>query len=146
MNVPGGRLAARRGGAPAVGAGLVLSLVLAAACAVGPKYQLPAPPPLPPEFKELGPWKDAQPSDAMPRGRWWETYGDPQLNSLQEQLSAATHQQAANPRQPARGLNRLIEGDRLRASRLRPYGCHQSPKGKRHRSKAPNTVTHRRLL
>lgn len=86
-----GPLSARRGGAPAKCIGAALSLVLAAACAVGPKYQPPAPPQLPPAFKELGPWKDAQPRDAVPRGPWWEVYGDPQLDALHAQLSVSNN-------------------------------------------------------
>jgi NodT family efflux transporter outer membrane factor (OMF) lipoprotein len=31
----------------------------------------------------------AQPSDEMPRGQWWEIFGDPQLNALEEQVTVA---------------------------------------------------------
>ncbi len=63
-------------------------------CMVGPKYKRPSAP-VPPTYKELPPdtspqastWKEAQPSDALARGKWWEIYNDPQLNSLEEQVS-----------------------------------------------------------
>jgi len=61
---------------------------------VGPKYQR-ATAPVPPAYKETPPagaqeasgWKPAQPSDAAVRGKWWEIYGDPELNALEEQVS-----------------------------------------------------------
>lgn len=63
---------------------------------VGPNYTKPSVP-LAPEFKEAGPstfketdgWKVAQPSDQMLRGKWWEMFGDPQLNVLEEQIDPA---------------------------------------------------------
>ena len=62
------------------------ALVLSTACAVGPKYQRPAAP-APPAFTEAGAeWKQAQPSDAVARGKWWEIYNDPELNALEEQV------------------------------------------------------------
>jgi NodT family efflux transporter outer membrane factor (OMF) lipoprotein len=42
----------------------------------------------PPEsFKESDGWKQAQPSDQALRGNWWEIFGDPQLNALEEKLT-----------------------------------------------------------
>lgn len=32
-------------------------------------------------------WKQAAPSDAMLRGKWWEIFGDPELNALEEKLN-----------------------------------------------------------
>jgi NodT family efflux transporter outer membrane factor (OMF) lipoprotein len=56
-------------------------------CMVGPKYKPPAPP-LTPAFKEAPPagWKEAQPSDGLVRGKWWEIFQDPVLNGLEEQV------------------------------------------------------------
>ena len=44
---------------------------------------------MPQAFKEKPPdgWKEAQPSDAALKGKWWEIYNDPQLNGLEEQVS-----------------------------------------------------------
>ena len=60
---------------------------VAAGCRVGPDYKRPSAP-APPAFKEQPPgdWKQAQPSDAMAKGKWWEVYGDPALNALEEQV------------------------------------------------------------
>lgn len=77
---------------------LLAVLALAAgACTVGPKYQRPAPPPVPTAYKEAPPanfgsaagWKDAQPNDGVLRGKWWEIFQDPLLNSLEEQVDVS---------------------------------------------------------
>jgi NodT family efflux transporter outer membrane factor (OMF) lipoprotein len=72
-----------------------MSLLLGG-CMVGPKYVKPAVP-MAPAFKEQVPdsykqsdgWKPAQPGDQSLRGNWWEVFGDPQLNALEEQLTAS---------------------------------------------------------
>ena len=54
---------------------------------VGPKYQLPAVAQTPVAFKEIvenDTWKMATPSDTVMKGNWWEIFGDPQLNKLEE--------------------------------------------------------------
>lgn len=64
----------------------VLALLMLAGCAVGPRYSKP-PAPAPAEYKETPPnWKQAQPSDQVLRGKWWEIYQDPQLNVLEEKV------------------------------------------------------------
>jgi NodT family efflux transporter outer membrane factor (OMF) lipoprotein len=70
-----------------------LSLLLLSGCMVGPKYVKPAAP-MAPSFKEAPTnasqqsdgWKVAQPGDQGSRGKWWEAFGDPQLNALEEQI------------------------------------------------------------
>jgi len=32
-------------------------------------------------------WKTAAPSDTNLRGKWWEIFGDPQLNSFEEKIA-----------------------------------------------------------
>jgi NodT family efflux transporter outer membrane factor (OMF) lipoprotein len=63
---------------------------LAAACMVGPDYKQP-PITAPAAFKEPAPadWKKAEPSDTLQKGKWWEIFGDPQLNALEEQVSVS---------------------------------------------------------
>lgn len=68
----------------------LLASVLCSACTVGPKYQRPAVAQTPVAFKELkgnDQWKMATPSDAVIKGKWWEIFGDPQLNALEEQVN-----------------------------------------------------------
>ncbi len=60
--------------------------VFCSACRVGPQYQRPAAP-VPVALKEMAAnaqWKMATPSDAMLKGKWWEIFGDSQLNALEE--------------------------------------------------------------
>ena len=70
-------------------------LVLAGACTPGPKYAKPTVPSAP-AYKELpqnaGPqseWKASQPQDQTIRGKWWEIFNDPQLNSLEERVDVS---------------------------------------------------------
>jgi NodT family efflux transporter outer membrane factor (OMF) lipoprotein len=65
---------------------LVAAFALLAGCTVGPKYNKP-PVATPPAFKESEGWKVAQPSDAAIKGKWWEMFNDPELNSLEEKVS-----------------------------------------------------------
>ncbi|MCX7142073.1 MAG: efflux transporter outer membrane subunit [Proteobacteria bacterium] len=59
-----------------------------AACTAGPNYQRPAVE-TPAAFKEQGNWKQAEPRELEPRGKWWEIYGDPLLGGLLEQVSVS---------------------------------------------------------
>jgi NodT family efflux transporter outer membrane factor (OMF) lipoprotein len=65
---------------------LVAALMLVTGCAVGPDYVKPVPV-APDAYKEMLGWKVAQPKDDVLRGPWWEIYGDPQLNALEEQVN-----------------------------------------------------------
>jgi NodT family efflux transporter outer membrane factor (OMF) lipoprotein len=77
--------------------------LLLAGCTVGPNYKRPdapvppaymenngtqatVPPPSPPPG---GTWKAAQPADNVLRGKWWELYGDEQLNSLEDKVAVS---------------------------------------------------------
>ena len=69
--------------------GLTAAVVLlCAGCMVGPDYFKPSVP-MTPAYKEDQGWKLARPGDTIPRGKWWEIFGDPQLNALEEQVSEA---------------------------------------------------------
>ena len=63
-------------------------MLLLGGCTVGPKYVRPGAD-VPSDYKESGNWKAAQPSDDIAKGKWWEVYGDPQLNALEEQVSVS---------------------------------------------------------
>ena len=64
----------------------VLVTVLAlAGCAVGPDYRKPDAP-MPTTYKELEGWHAAQPRDELPRGSWWEVFGDPELDGLMKRV------------------------------------------------------------
>jgi len=64
----------------------VLASLCCTGCMVGPKYQRPVAQ-TPVALKEMAgndQWKMATPSDGLMKGKWWEIFGDPQLNRLEE--------------------------------------------------------------
>src|SRR6202008_2338487 len=75
---------------------LVLLIVAFEGCTVGPKYVKPSVPTTPAykeetpaSFKESDQWKPAHPGDQASRGNWWEIFGDPELNKLEEQIAGS---------------------------------------------------------
>jgi len=69
---------------------------LLAGCTVGPKYSKPDVPKAPAyseqppaSFKEADGWQTAHPKDAQIRDKWWELFGDTQLNAFEEQVPLA---------------------------------------------------------
>jgi NodT family efflux transporter outer membrane factor (OMF) lipoprotein len=75
---------------------LVLLLVALEGCMVGPKYIKPTAPTTaaykeepPAAFKESDQWQPAKPGDRASHGKWWEIFGDPELNQLEEQIASS---------------------------------------------------------
>ena len=66
-----------------------LAVLALAGCAVGPDYRRPAVDA--PAFKETGNWKPAEPGEQLPRGKWWEVYGDPVLNGLEDRIEISSN-------------------------------------------------------
>jgi outer membrane protein TolC len=71
---------------PSLSAGTALLL---AGCIVGPDYQRPSVPMTatyseltPADYRNPGEWKRAIPADELSRAKWWEIFGDPQLDAL----------------------------------------------------------------
>ena len=84
--------------------GTLAASLWTAGCTVGPNYQrpsapvppaykenggAPASPSIPPPAPQNGAWKPAQPADGVLRGKWWELYGDPQLNDLEDKVAVS---------------------------------------------------------
>ncbi len=97
----------------ATGAALAVIGLLAAGCAVGPRYQrpsapLPAQAAAPPEG-----WKTARPQDDVLRGAWWEIFGDPELDALESQVEVSNLSiaQAEAQYRVARAVARGLRGD-----------------------------------
>jgi NodT family efflux transporter outer membrane factor (OMF) lipoprotein len=64
----------------------ILVSLFSTGCTIGPKYQRPVAQ-TPPALKEMAgndQWKMATPSDGLLKGKWWEIFGDPELNRLEE--------------------------------------------------------------
>src|ERR1700735_1551135 len=67
----------------------IIAAAFAAGCTVGPNYVKPKAE-VPPAYVETpASWKQAQPSDAIEKGKWWEIYQDQQLNDLEEQVNVS---------------------------------------------------------
>ena len=67
---------------------IALLITMLSACAVGPNYVKPTME-TPAAFKEQIGWKTAQPKDELPRGQWWEIFGDAELNKLVAQVEVS---------------------------------------------------------
>jgi NodT family efflux transporter outer membrane factor (OMF) lipoprotein len=90
LSAPAKRRAVNRVAWGALG-GMLLS-----ACNVGPRYVAPELP-APVAFKEASPaaysglppdaWEPAQPQDAALKGKWWELFNEPELDTLEDQLN-----------------------------------------------------------
>lgn len=75
--------------AAAVAFAAVSGVLACGGCTIGPKYARPTAPTAT-AYKESGQdWKVAAPSDAINKGAWWEIYQDPQLDALEDQVTAA---------------------------------------------------------
>jgi NodT family efflux transporter outer membrane factor (OMF) lipoprotein len=67
---------------------LSITMLLLGGCTVGPKYVRPSAE-VPSDYKESTNWKTAHPSDEIAKGKWWEIYGDSQLDALEAQVSVS---------------------------------------------------------
>jgi len=78
-----------------------IQILLIGGCSVGPRYKRP-PVATPPAFKEAASqatdsvvWHVATPSDDKIRTKWWECFGDPALNELEERAAVSNQNIAA---------------------------------------------------
>jgi len=102
----------------------VICSVLLAGCAVGPDYRRPDVE-LPAQWKHAASdvdWVEAAPRDRVPRGAWWEVFGDQTLNDLQQQATTANHdlEAAAARVMEARAIARVTSSGWLPAIGLNP--------------------------
>jgi multidrug efflux system outer membrane protein len=112
-----------------------LALLLLSGCAVGPDYHRPGAlgtNALPLGFSDPGLtntaiWHPAEPAAHVPRGRWWEVFGYPELNRLEE-LAATNNQQLAASLaalDQARALVRVARADFFPQVSTAPYAQRQ---------------------
>ena len=81
---------------PSLPSAVLLLTLMLSACAVGPDYVRPAPPPgATLAFKEDGPWRQAGSGAAIEAGAWWTAFGDPVLNALVDEATQANQTLAA---------------------------------------------------
>jgi len=84
------KLRVLKGALPLAGAAALFVFGLGG-CAVGPNYVRPTAP-VPDNFAATNLWKVAEPRAGMPRGNWWEIFGDAELNGLEADAAAANQQ------------------------------------------------------
>ncbi len=65
-------------------AAVLAAVLLLAGCATAPEYRKPALD-LPAAWKVDAPWRQGTPSDGAPKGPWWQGFGDPVLDQLEQQ-------------------------------------------------------------
>jgi len=72
---------------------LSISSTKAGLLTVGPDYKRPTSS-APANYKavELGAWKQGQPLDNLPKGNWWEVFGDASLNELESEALRANQE------------------------------------------------------
>ena len=70
--------------------------LLLAGCTVGPKYETPSVPiadtfkeATPEDYRTAGVWRPAHPNDATDAGKWWQIFGDPELDTLEDALTVS---------------------------------------------------------
>jgi NodT family efflux transporter outer membrane factor (OMF) lipoprotein len=91
----------------------VLASLCCTGCMIGPKYQRPVAQ-TPMALKEMAAndqWKMATPSDGLMKGKWWEIFGDPQLNRLEE-LVEVNNQNVKQAEAQFRQARALVAGNR----------------------------------
>jgi len=88
----------------------LLFILILAGCAVGPNYHRPDVA-VAPTWKEQPPWRAAEPKDSIPKGEWWTTFSDPELNQFEAQALKAnqTIEIARNQLQQARASARISQ-------------------------------------
>ena len=85
-------------------------LFLITGCAVGPNYHRPDVATAP-AWKEQPPWRAADPKDSIPKGNWWTTFGDSELDQYETQAlkSNQTIEVARYQLQQARASARITQ-------------------------------------
>lgn len=84
--------------------------LLLTACAAGPDYVRPDVA-TPAAFKELQGWKTAQPQDQALPSKWWQMFGDPLLDSLEQQV-VISNQNLAQAEAQYRQAQALVQSAR----------------------------------
>jgi NodT family efflux transporter outer membrane factor (OMF) lipoprotein len=80
--------------AKAAPAGGALLALLLGACSLAPPLKTPQVPTAQ-AYKEVGPWTEAVPADALPRDSWWTLYDSQELDQLEQRLIAGNPTLAA---------------------------------------------------
>jgi multidrug efflux system outer membrane protein len=101
-----------------------------------PQYVLPA------SYQGSPPFKVARPLDTLPRGPWWERFGDPTLDHLEEQLTAENPDLAALAEQYTQARDLAAEARAGLFPQLTANGLLSDNKQSRERLFRANTTGH----
>ena len=103
------------------------SFLFLSGCAIGPDYKRPSSA-APPQYKSeaLGSWKEGQLLDHVPKGEWWEVFGDKKLNDLQHRAAEELPRSRGREPRNAPGRSRQRAIGRPATDCCRP--THQSPR------------------
>jgi outer membrane protein, multidrug efflux system len=124
---------------------IVVLLLSASGCTVGPRYSRPAAPiPAPDAWKTQPPWEQAAPKDSIPKGTWWQIFHDPALDGYEQQLLQANQSLvAARDRlSQARSLARVATAAMFPQLSVDPIAERQRGSGNRPLNGAEPTVLH----
>jgi outer membrane protein, multidrug efflux system len=127
-----------------LGAGRFTSLVAAmiglSSCDLAPDYA-PLQYVLPADYKGSGPFTVAHPRDTLPRGPWWERFGDARLNQLERQLAADNTDLAALAEQYTQARDLAAEARSQLFPQIAASGLLSNNKESRHRLfRTPNST------
>ncbi len=88
----------------------IFATLLLAGCAAGPNYHRPDVA-VAPAWKEQPPWRPADPKDSIPKGAWWSSFADPELDQYEAQALKAnqTIEVARNQLLQARASARISQ-------------------------------------
>ena len=114
--------------------------LLFASCATPPEYKKPELA-MPAKWKLEAPWREGTPSDAAPKGPWWQRFGDADLDALEQQALAGSPNLAIASARLAQARAQLAAADagrfpqlganvresRFRISANRPLTNYNSP-------------------
>jgi NodT family efflux transporter outer membrane factor (OMF) lipoprotein len=82
----------------------VILFTLLSGCAVGPDYRRPETPTAQAFRETPAGWKQAEPRDEIERGRWWQLFGDAQLDGLIAKIDVSNQTLAASEAQYRQAL------------------------------------------
>ncbi len=68
---------------------VICAALMLGGCAAGPDYKKPALD-MPAAWKVEAPWRESAPNDTAPKGPWWQTFADAQLDALITQALAGS--------------------------------------------------------
>jgi outer membrane protein, multidrug efflux system len=119
---------------------VLVALIGLCGCDLAPDYQPPQYV-LPADYKGAAPFAIAYPRDTLPRGPWWERFGDALLNQLERQLDADNPDLAAMAEQYTQARDLAAEARSQLFPQIAAGGTLSNNRESRHRLfRSPNST------